>query len=286
MDGAVLGVAARHFQSCRAGPKVVVHCLGWLLNPLFDAGVADRGSAFVAGSVSDFALAELAGLDVIDGRAHPRIASALGADLADAIELAGGLGHQPTFMDVVAGRLLDVNIFARGHRPNRHERVPMVRCGDRNDIDRLVFDHLANVLLELRLGFLPLADLFHGIADDRLIAIADGDDLAVVFAEEAADMVHAAPMHADDGHAKPIVGGLFLDRFVLGGVAKVRADGRRGRGEQRPALDKLASIERIHGKVSIEWERNGIEAVSVYSGEGEWCNEINDRLRMKHFVLG
>ena len=52
---------------------------------------------------------------------------------------------------------------------------------------------------------LLVVDRRHGGADDGLVAVADGGDLAVVLAEEAGDVAHAAAADADDGDAE------FLD---------------------------------------------------------------------------
>ena len=72
----------------------------------------------------------------------PGIAAALRAGLADPLVLAGGLDDAAAFADVVADRLLDVHVLAGLHGPDRHQRVPVVRRGDADDIDALVVEHL------------------------------------------------------------------------------------------------------------------------------------------------
>src|SRR5271157_2932733 len=49
-------------------------------------------------------------------------------------------------MNVVAAGLLDINVLPRLSRPDRHERVPVIGCGDRDHVDILVVKHPANVL--------------------------------------------------------------------------------------------------------------------------------------------
>ena len=64
----------------------------------------------------------------------------------DPVVLAGGLDHPPAFADVVADRLLDVDVLARLAGPDRGQGVPVVRRGDRDGVDVLVVEDLAEVL--------------------------------------------------------------------------------------------------------------------------------------------
>src|SRR5262245_38630561 len=156
-------------------------------------------------------------MHVGDGVAHPGVASALRAGLANALVLAGGLDDLATLPDIVADGLLDIHVLAILHRPDGAESMPVIWRGDGNDVDRLVGDHFADVLLEL--GGLPLAFLegLHRLANDAFVAITNRDDLAAVLFIEAADMAHAAAIHTDDGNAHLFIranpaalGGLFL----------------------------------------------------------------------------
>jgi hypothetical protein len=46
----------------------------------------------------------------------------------------------------VAAGLLDIDILAGLHRPDAHQGVPVVRRGDRDDIDVLAVEDTAEVL--------------------------------------------------------------------------------------------------------------------------------------------
>src|SRR5207245_3230684 len=56
------------------------------------------------------------------------------------------LDSLPSFADVVAGRLFDVNVLACLTGPHGHEGMPMIRCGDRDHIDVTILQRGANVL--------------------------------------------------------------------------------------------------------------------------------------------
>ena len=58
----------------------------------------------------------------------------------------------PALEDVVADRLLDVDVLARLAGPDRRQRVPVVRRGDRDGVDLVVVEDPAEVLDVLRLG--------------------------------------------------------------------------------------------------------------------------------------
>src|SRR5262249_1142496 len=189
----------------RAAPQVVVDA-GGRLGRLLHLPHAPAG--LVAPADGQIDLAELAALDVGDGVAHALGTAALGADLADPVELPGGSQHDRAFLDVVAGRLLAVHVLAVLHGPDGHQGVPVVRGGDGDDVDVLVLDHPADVLLVLR-GF-PLRrfDPLHRVADDCLVAVAHDGDLGVdVPVGEPGDVAHAPAVDADDGDPQPVVGG-------------------------------------------------------------------------------
>ncbi len=75
----------------------------------------------------------------------PRVGAALGAVLKHA---AGLLlrGHELfAFPDAPGGRLLNVHVLARLHRPDAGKRVPVVGRGDGNGVDAVVGKHVAHV---------------------------------------------------------------------------------------------------------------------------------------------
>ena len=99
------------------------------------------------------------------------VGAALGAVLDDPVVLAGGLDGDPALVDVVAARLLDVDVLAGLAGPDGHQRVPVVGRGDRDGVEVLVVEHAADVLLGG--GWMP-PDLpaFSVIASTCLIRLA------------------------------------------------------------------------------------------------------------------
>src|SRR5262249_45189727 len=110
VDGAVFrGVAVRHLEGGGAAPEVVVHRGGRLLRAVH---LADRRAELVAEPAGQLHRADLAGVDEGDRLAHALHAAALGAGLADAVVGARRLDDAPALGDVVADRLLDVDVLA------------------------------------------------------------------------------------------------------------------------------------------------------------------------------
>src|SRR5262249_30352394 len=71
-----------------------------------------------------------------------RRAAALRAVLHDAVVLAGRLDGDPALVDVVTARLFDVDILAGLAGPDGHQRMPVIRRGDRDGVEVLVFQGL------------------------------------------------------------------------------------------------------------------------------------------------
>ena len=79
--------------------------------------------------------------------------------LDDPAVLLGRLDHLAAFEDVVAARLLDVDVLARLAGPDRRQRVPVVRRGDADHVDVLAVVDLAEVGLGLGLVAVLLLEL-------------------------------------------------------------------------------------------------------------------------------
>ena len=76
----------------------------------------------VAQAARDEQLAELARLDDLDGLRPLALDAALRAVLDDPVVLPRGLDGDAAFVDVVAARLLDVDVLARLAGPDGHQR--------------------------------------------------------------------------------------------------------------------------------------------------------------------
>src|SRR5439155_26693377 len=167
------------------------------------ADFADAAARLIAQAAGHLELAEVARMKEFHRLAQPDRAAALRARLTDTVVLAGRFDNAPAFADVMADRLLDVNVLAGLQGPDGGQGVPVVRRGDADDVNRLVFDHLANVLLKA--GHLPLS-LFrggHAPADPRLIGVAqDGHD-AIVSPGQFGDVPRPPTANADYGRVQP-----------------------------------------------------------------------------------
>ncbi len=79
----------------------------------------------------------------------------------------------------------------------------MVGRGDADDVDVLVRDDLADILLERGSLALFFLDLLHRPADDGLVGVADGgDDSVLFFVEKTANVIHATAVDSDHGHTE------------------------------------------------------------------------------------
>ena len=161
-------------------------------------------------------LAERAAPHVLPRLVQERRAANLRAHLHHAVVLARGGHRRLAFQDVVARRLLDVDVLAGQAAVNRQQRVPVIRRGHHEGVDRLVVEQLAIVLDQL--GHLPglRLHLRAALCRHRLVDVAEVGDVAIRFGGEAVHHRVAAAADADAGDADLVV--------------RVRSDQRRRRG--------------------------------------------------------
>ena len=128
--------------------------------------------------------------------------------------LGRGLADDPRFRDVVAQRLLAVDVLLELQRRQRREGVRVLGGADDDGVE------LAGVVVELpEVHFLPrLRMLGRHLVERHAIHVADGHDL---LPRDALEIVGAASAAADDGDAQLVVTELSAQ------------DGRRRRPEGR-----------------------------------------------------
>ncbi len=169
-------------------------------------------------SAGEADLAQLAGVQRLDGLDHPRPTAALVAHLHDAFVLAGGGDHQFALAQVVAAGFLDIDMLAGRAGQDGGGRVPVIGRGNGNGVHVGLIQDGAEVLHAL--GFpLPASwrrrrRLFHSAA----VHVADVADLGVGQGEVTGDVGHAAGVAADDGDHDLLVGA--LGRAHRGGAAQ------------------------------------------------------------------
>ena len=115
---------------------------------------------------------------------------------------ARGRNHLRAFENVVAGGLLAVDVLARLAGPNGGQRMPVVGRGDGDRVDVLVFEHLPQILVDLRLGPLQVLDDFGGALGLRGVYVTKRHharirQLAVIFEVVAAAAADAYNPYAD-----------------------------------------------------------------------------------------
>ena len=147
--------------------------------------------------------------------------------LHDAVVFAGGLDGDAAFVDVVAARLLDVDVLAGLAGPDGHQRVPVVGRGDGHRVELLIVERLADVFD----GFWPAArkrlSLFRLAFENVLIGVDQIGDLNAVDASELLQMAVAPPVQPGDAHANGVVGAEHLARRFGAGERNETGGDRR-----------------------------------------------------------
>ena len=141
----------------------------------------------------------------------------LRAVLHDALVLARGLDGDPSFVDVMAARLFDVDVFSCMTGMNHLQGVPMVGSGD---------DHRIKIFPVKK--FSIVAELF-GLVPDfcgsefpiRLIQVTDCHRLTIFLFEETTQDLVASIAETDETHSQPFIRTKYASR-TRGGH-----DGRR-----------------------------------------------------------
>ena len=132
----------------------------------------------------------------------------------------------------------DVDIFAGLQGPDAHERVPVVGGGDGDRVEVGRGEELANVG-EFFYRDALFGEIGGGALEDGGVGVADGDDAYAFDFAEAAEVVFAATVEADDGDADVGLGADYL---------APRAGGESGGGgEERGVAQEMAARERGEG---------------------------------------
>ena len=125
----------------------------------------------------------------------------------------------------------------------------MIGRRDRDDVDRRVFEHLAEIAIVLGFFARERFDLLRTTLADRFIDVDDGDEIAVVHPDELADVLAPAPADADARDFQPVVRACRPFRRVIGSFGGF-GPGQRGRsGRQKGLFKKLASCSHRHGGI-------------------------------------
>ncbi len=137
--------------------------------------------------------------DLLFGVDQMRRALALRADLHHALVFARRVKHRLALEHIRADGFLAIHIRARLHGRDRVQRVPMVRRTDQHNIQVLLFQHLAVVVVAARLllRLLPLAGEFRRAFEHVLVHVANGNHLHRRHLDEPPQIALAIPTGAD-----------------------------------------------------------------------------------------
>ena len=182
---------------CRAEPEVVIDAGRHRL----DGRLADGVAPLVAEPARHVQLTDLAAAHAFDRLAQRRVRSVLAALLDHAVVLAGRGDDLLRLEDVVRARLLDVDVLACLAGPDRLQRVPVIRRGNRHGVDVLALEHLAEVRVHRRSADAFRVERIHLVADVGFVHIAEPGDLHVLHRSPRAHVRAASP--AQTGDADP-----------------------------------------------------------------------------------
>lgn len=172
-------------------------------------------------------------MDVCHGVFNMGHATALGAELDDAVVFASGLDHAAAFDDVMAGRFFGVDVLAGLAGEDCDQGVPVVGGGVDDGVDGFVVQEASEIFLGAG-GFAgDFFDGLEGLGEHGVVDIAEGDDLDGFVAGEFVGEFGASVAEADDGDAYAVVGG---------------GEGRfGGEGEGSGRAEESASVDGGHG---------------------------------------
>src|SRR5262245_25930787 len=113
------------------------------------------------------------------------------------------LESNPAFLDIMAARLLDVDMFAGLSGPDGHQGVPVIRRGDGDGVHVAVFECAADILDEEGSG--PVADLIESAVIGARIRVDQVADFNALHPDEGADVGATATVEAGNGDTDSIV---------------------------------------------------------------------------------
>ena len=131
----------------RAGPHFPIQVIGRIA--VFR--VRPGAHAVITVNLHQADLTQLACLNnVVAGLNEVRRAAALGAHLHDSVVLPRRGKHSLPLNHVHANRLLHIDVRSGFDGGNHWQRMPMVRCADKDDVQVFLLEHLAVVMVGAR----------------------------------------------------------------------------------------------------------------------------------------
>jgi hypothetical protein len=125
--------------------------------------------------------------------------------LHDPVMLARCVEQQTPFAKYVGGGLLHIHILAGQHRGDRNRRMPVMRCGDEYNIDRLIVEYSAKIRNHRRLLPTRFFDLFDCLAHAILVRVAHGRNHRVCLLEQRLEESAASATGTNNCHGDRVV---------------------------------------------------------------------------------
>ena len=184
--------------------------------------LADFFTRVVIGATGKARLADDSAVQCSDGFLHP--GAALIAHLHELAGFLHGGDERFRFARVLAAGLFDIDVLAGLQRQDGHGRVPEVRRGDENGIDRFVFEDLAEVLHALAGRGLLVGHHLQPFVETTRVRLREVGDLHIRQCEQRLHMPHATT-ERDDGDFHFVRGFVRSSEFRQGGKRGPEADG-------------------------------------------------------------
>src|ERR1019366_5067085 len=194
-------VFRKGLQRCRTSPEIIIDAgrYGFLRH------CSNRIAPLVAEAAREIDVTHHAITHFLNTFDDGSAIAAVGAVLHDTIVFFRGASHLTAFPPVMAHGLLNINILARLTTPYGHERVPMIRGGDRDRVDRLVIQELADVDEGRGLLKPHLLHRRQTLPHNVLIDVADRGDFHIGHLGILTHMQPSLPVETDDGDANAVV---------------------------------------------------------------------------------
>src|SRR5579871_2667692 len=199
-------------------PQIVVHACGHGLDGLSADGVAPlKAQPARHVNIADYALAQLL------HRLARNTGTAVRTVLHQTVIFLRGRHDLLRFKHVVGARLLYVYVLARLASPHYLQRVIVIRRSNRNRIDGLVFEQLAEIR-ECGWTFLAqLLDVSQAGVQHGLVDVTKCGDFHAIHLGVTRDMGAALPAYAHAGNANRVIGARKAARTESSGAGSNRA---------------------------------------------------------------
>jgi len=139
----------------------------------------------------------------------------LGTVLADTVMPTSGRDQTAPFTDIMAARLLNINILTGLHGPNACQGMPVVGRGDGDDVKGRIVKGPSHISNELWFAALSFTDRVGLRLAELLVRIADVEYLRDWIIEERFTVNFALAVNSQHGNSQLFVGRSRID-FVLG----------------------------------------------------------------------